>query len=109
MGQIDAIEQRGVRMKAGAAVSARPLKALVLILALALLLRVVMLVLAGIHAPLAGDELAYDQIAANLAAGRGFVQNNNPFSPGSSSMPGRRPSIRSRSACCTRSFLLRRW
>ena len=48
----------------------------------ALLLRVVMLVLAGLHAPLAGDELAYDQIAANLAAGRGFVQNNNPFFPG---------------------------
>ncbi|MGB8645550.1 MAG: glycosyltransferase family 39 protein [Anaerolineae bacterium] len=38
--------------------------------------------LAGINAPLTGDELAYQQIAVNLAAGRGFVQNNNPFFPG---------------------------
>ncbi len=52
------------------------------LLALALLLRLVFLALAGINAPLAGDEIQYQQLAANVAAGRGFVQNNNPFFPG---------------------------
>ncbi len=52
------------------------------IVALALLLRVAFLFLAGVNAPLTGDELAYQQIAENIAAGRGFWQNNNPFFPG---------------------------
>jgi hypothetical protein len=55
---------------------------LVFLLTLALALRLVFLVLAGVNAPLVGDELAYQQIAANVAAGRGFVQDNNPFFPG---------------------------
>lgn len=46
------------------------------------MLRLAFLVLAGINAPLVGDELAYQQIAVNVAAGRGFVQTNNPFFPG---------------------------
>ncbi len=62
--------------------SARPLLSLTLILALALALRLAFLFLAGVNAPLSGDEPAYQQIAVNLAAGRGFVQNNNPFFPG---------------------------
>ncbi len=53
-----------------------------LLLALALLLRGAFLLLAGVDAPLVGDELAYQQIAENVATGRGFVQNNNPFFPG---------------------------
>lgn len=52
------------------------------LLLLALLLRLAFLFLAGVDAPLTGDELAYQQIAENLAAGRGFVQTNNPFFPG---------------------------
>ncbi len=55
---------------------------LILLGALALGLRLVFLALAGVNAPLVGDELAYQQIAANVAAGRGFAQNNNPFFPG---------------------------
>jgi hypothetical protein len=53
-----------------------------LLLALALVLRLAFLLLAGVNAPLTGDELAYQQIAENVAAGRGFVQDNNPFFPG---------------------------
>lgn len=45
-------------------------------------LRVVFMLLAGLGAPLAGDELAYQQIAENVAAGRGLFQTNNPFFPG---------------------------
>lgn len=52
------------------------------LLAGAILLRVAFLVLAGVNAPLTGDELAYQQIAENVAAGRGFFQTNNPFFPG---------------------------
>jgi 4-amino-4-deoxy-L-arabinose transferase-like glycosyltransferase len=51
-------------------------------LALALALRLLFLWLAGLDAPLVGDELAYQQIAENLASGQGFVQTNNPFFPG---------------------------
>jgi 4-amino-4-deoxy-L-arabinose transferase-like glycosyltransferase len=53
-----------------------------LLLVLALVLRLALLLLAGVNAPLTGDELAFQQIAVNVAAGRGFVQNNNPFFPG---------------------------
>ena len=49
---------------------------------LAFVLRVLFLVLAGVNAPLTGDEFAYQQIAENIAAGRGFWQDNNPFFPG---------------------------
>src|SRR5690349_15173397 len=56
--------------------------AILVLLVLALVLRLVLLVLAGIHAPLTGDELAYQQIAENFAAGRGLFQTNNPFFPG---------------------------
>jgi 4-amino-4-deoxy-L-arabinose transferase-like glycosyltransferase len=52
------------------------------LLFLALVLRLAFLLLAGVNAPLAGDEIQYQQLAANVAAGRGFVQNNNPFFPG---------------------------
>lgn len=55
---------------------------LVLILVLAFVLRVGFLLLAGVNAPLTGDELAYQQIAENVAAGRGLFQTNNPFFPG---------------------------
>lgn len=48
---------------------------------LAFLLRVAFLLLAGVHAPLTGDELAYQQIAENFAAGHGLYQTNNPFFP----------------------------
>ena len=48
----------------------------------AFVLRVLFLVLADVRAPLTGDELAYQQIAENVAAGRGFWQDNNPFFPG---------------------------
>lgn len=57
-------------------------RGLIFLGALALTLRIIFLLLAGLNAPLVGDELAYQQIAANVAAGRGFVQNNNPFFPG---------------------------
>jgi len=57
-------------------------KAVVALLAFAFLLRVAFLFLAGVNAPLTGDEFAYQQIAENLAAGRGFFQTNNPFFPG---------------------------
>ncbi|MGE5141687.1 MAG: phospholipid carrier-dependent glycosyltransferase [Rudaea sp.] len=60
----------------------RTLFSLPVLLALALILRVIFLLLAGVRAPLAGDESQYQQIAENLAAGRGFIQNNNPFFPG---------------------------
>ncbi len=52
------------------------------VLLLAFVLRVVFLWLAGVNAPLTGDELAYQQIAENVAARRGFFQDNNPFFPG---------------------------
>lgn len=52
------------------------------VLVLAFALRVIFLILAGVNAPLTGDELAYQQIAENVAAGRGFFQDNNPFFPG---------------------------
>lgn len=52
------------------------------LLSLALVLRLLFLLLAGVNAPLTGDELAYQQIAENVAAGRGFFQTNNPFFPG---------------------------
>lgn len=54
------------------------------VLLLALVLRVLFLVLAGVDAPPVGDELAYQQIAENFAAGRGLFQTNNPFFPGQS-------------------------
>lgn len=57
---------------------ARSVGALVL---LALVLRVLFLILAGVNAPLTGDEPAYQQIAENFAAGRGLYQTNNPFFP----------------------------
>lgn len=57
-------------------------KALLALLLFALALRVLFLVLAGVNAPLAGDELAYQQLAENFAAGRGLFQTNNPFFPG---------------------------
>lgn len=60
----------------------RRVSSLGILLACALLLRVVFLLLAGTSAPLTGDELAYQQIAANVVAGRGLVQTNNPFFPG---------------------------
>lgn len=53
-----------------------------MLLLLALLLRVGFLLLAGINAPLTGDELAYQQIAENFAHGLGLFQTNNPFFPG---------------------------
>lgn len=53
-----------------------------LLLSLALVLRLTFLLFAGVNAPLTGDELAYQQIAENVAAGRGFYQTNNPFFPG---------------------------
>ncbi len=56
--------------------------ALVALLLLAFALRVLFLFLAGVNAPPTGDELAYQQIAENLAAGNGFFQDNNPFFPG---------------------------
>lgn len=55
---------------------------LVALLAGAFLLRIAFLLLAGVNAPLTGDELAYQQIAENVTAGRGFFQTNNPFFPG---------------------------
>ncbi len=48
----------------------------------ALAVRVAFFLLAGPHAALTGDELAYHQIAGNVAAGRGLLQTNNPFFPG---------------------------
>jgi hypothetical protein len=56
-----------------------PVAALV---ASALALRVVLFLLAGPHAALTGDELAYHQIAGNVASGRGLLQTDNPFFPG---------------------------
>ncbi len=53
-----------------------------LLVAGALALRVAFLLIAGPHAALTGDELAYHQIAGNVAAGRGLYQTNNPFFPG---------------------------
>ena len=47
-----------------------------------LALRGAFLFLAGPHAALTGDELAYHQIATNFAAGEGLYQTNNPFFPG---------------------------
>lgn len=51
-------------------------------LLLALVLRLAFLLLGGINAPLTGDEVQYQQLAVNVASGRGFVQDNNPFFPG---------------------------
>lgn len=48
----------------------------------ALALRMVFLALAGLNAPPTGDELAYQQLAENFAAGRGLFQTHNPFFPG---------------------------
>ncbi len=55
---------------------------IVAVVVFAFLLRVAFLILAGVNAPLTGDELAYQQIAENFAAGRGLFQDNNPFFPG---------------------------
>jgi hypothetical protein len=52
------------------------------LLVFALGIRLAFLVLAGADAPLTGDELAYQQLAENFAAGRGLYQTNNPFFPG---------------------------
>lgn len=52
------------------------------LLSCALMLRVAFLWLAGANAALTGDELAYHQIAMNVAAGHGLYQTNNPFFPG---------------------------
>lgn len=57
-------------------------KSIVLVLAFAFFLRVLFLLLAGVNAPLTGDEFAYQQIAEHVAAGRGLFQDNNPFFPG---------------------------
>jgi hypothetical protein len=54
---------------------------LVTLVLFAFLLRVGFLFLAGVNAPLTGDELAYQQIAENFAAGRGLYQTDNPFFP----------------------------
>lgn len=56
--------------------------AVIALVAFALALRVLFLLLAGVRAPLTGDEFAYQQIAENVAAGRGLFQTNNPFFPG---------------------------
>jgi hypothetical protein len=53
-----------------------------LLIVCSLSLRAAFLLLAGPRSALTGDELAYDQIAANFAAGRGLYQTNNPFFPG---------------------------
>ncbi|MBI4675332.1 MAG: glycosyltransferase family 39 protein [Chloroflexi bacterium] len=55
---------------------------IIALLAFAFVLRAAFLFLAGVNAPLTGDEFAYQQIAENLTAGRGFFQTNNPFFPG---------------------------
>ncbi len=55
---------------------------LIALLAFAFMLRVIFLWLAGVNAPLTGDEFAYQQIAEHVAAGRGLFQTNNPFFPG---------------------------
>lgn len=55
---------------------------IIFLLAFAFLLRVAFLFFAGVNSPLTGDELAYQQIAENFAAGRGLFQTNNPFFPG---------------------------
>jgi hypothetical protein len=60
----------------------RPPVSLAGLVGLALLVRLVVLLLAGVDAPPRGDELAYRQIAENVAAGRGLQQDNNPFFPG---------------------------
>jgi len=57
-------------------------QAVAALLALAFALRVIFLWFAGASAPLTGDEFAYQQIAENVAAGRGLFQTNNPFFPG---------------------------
>jgi 4-amino-4-deoxy-L-arabinose transferase-like glycosyltransferase len=56
-------------------------QAVAALLALAFALRVIFLWLAGANTPLTGDEFAYQQIAENIAAGRGLFQTNNPFFP----------------------------
>jgi dolichyl-phosphate-mannose-protein mannosyltransferase len=57
-------------------------RSVALLIVCSLGLRAAFLILAGPRAALTGDELAYDQIAANFAAGRGLYQTNNPFFPG---------------------------
>lgn len=57
-------------------------QALAGLIVFALLLRVIFLILAGVNAPLTGDEPAYQQLAEHFAAGQGLYQNNNPFFPG---------------------------
>ena len=51
------------------------------LLGFALLLRLLFMVLAGVNAPLTGDEVAYQQIAVNVASGLGFWEDTNPFFP----------------------------
>lgn len=60
----------------------RDRSSVIVLLVFAFLLRAGFLFLAGVNAPLTGDESAYQQIAENVAAGRGFFQTNNPFFPG---------------------------
>jgi len=52
------------------------------LVAVAFGVRLAVLALAGANVRLLGDEAAYQQIAENVAAGRGFWQDNNPFFPG---------------------------
>ena len=51
------------------------------LLGFALILRLLFAVLAGVNAPLTGDEVAYQQIAVNVASGLGFWEDTNPFFP----------------------------
>src|SRR5262252_1484798 len=51
------------------------------LLGFALLLRLLFMFLAGVNAPLTGDEVAYQQIAVNVAHGLGFWEDTNPFFP----------------------------
>lgn len=55
---------------------------LAVLVVFALVLRIVFLLLAGVHEPLTGDEIAYQQLAEHFAAGQGLFQTNNPFFPG---------------------------
>lgn len=54
------------------------------ILCIALLTRLIVTVVAGWSSPLTGDEIQYNQLAENLIAGIGYVENTNPFFPGQS-------------------------
>lgn len=59
----------------------RPLPA---ILCIAFFTRLIVTAVAGWSSPLTGDEIQYNQLAENLIAGIGYVENTNPFFPGQS-------------------------